>query len=206
MSLITVSIGVLSTVAGVLFAAEFEAWAPRVSQRLTERAVRRLPLDLRERLGEEWASFLADTPGYVGKLWCAVGFYLASGRITRERLWPILAKVLLWMAAHPRQTWLVFSMWRNWGNAIGRVRAMGYSVPHTAYELSLRDFVKKYGKSTNAQLELQAQSTEFFEWVESNRVPFLIALCFAAKKESVEEFLSAATGKKIPTPPHRKSD
>jgi hypothetical protein len=53
---------------------EFKAWTPRIAGRLLERAVKKLPKNLQERMREEWASHLAETPGEVGKLIAAWGF------------------------------------------------------------------------------------------------------------------------------------
>lgn len=66
----------------VIFRAEFEAWMPWIAERLRRAAVRPLRGALRDRLDEEWASHLAETPGYVGKVVAAMGFNWASQKIS----------------------------------------------------------------------------------------------------------------------------
>jgi hypothetical protein len=56
-----------------LFVSEFEAWSPRIIERLIVRAVSRLPSELQERLNEEWRAFIADTPGQIMKVLRAHG-------------------------------------------------------------------------------------------------------------------------------------
>jgi len=57
---------------------DIKAWLPRVTERFTDKAVKRLPRDQRDRFAEEWRSYVADTPGDISKLIAAVGFLRAS--------------------------------------------------------------------------------------------------------------------------------
>lgn len=66
----------------VIFRAEFEAWMPWIAERLRRAAVRPLRGALRDRFDEEWASHLAETPGYFGKVFAAIGFNWASRKIS----------------------------------------------------------------------------------------------------------------------------
>lgn len=61
---------------------EFQDWTPRVTDRLIERALLRLPEDKRERYREEWSAHVSDTPGEIGKWLVALG-YLRAARIMR---------------------------------------------------------------------------------------------------------------------------
>ena len=69
-----------------IFRSEFEAWMPWIAERLRRAALKRLPSTLRERLDEEWASYLDETPGYVGKVWQALGFNFAARRISISQI------------------------------------------------------------------------------------------------------------------------
>jgi hypothetical protein len=51
---------------------------------MRKRAVNHLPEPMRERLAEEWAALLADTPGPISKLWCALGFLIAAPSLRME--------------------------------------------------------------------------------------------------------------------------
>ena len=70
---------------------EFQDWTPKATDRLVERAVRRLPEDKQERFREEWAAHLEDTPGEVWKWRVAVGYLFAARRMApRSVLFPTL--------------------------------------------------------------------------------------------------------------------
>ena len=59
-----------------LVAIEFGAWAPRISNRLIEVAVHRLPKEERERYHEEWMAVLADMPSPMSKLINALSIFI----------------------------------------------------------------------------------------------------------------------------------
>jgi hypothetical protein len=61
---------------------EFKAWTPWIVERLIQRAVRRLPIEMRERLDEEWRAHIDEIPGQIGQLLVAFGFVIASRKIT----------------------------------------------------------------------------------------------------------------------------
>jgi hypothetical protein len=61
---------------------EFKAWSPWLTGRLLKCATKRLPENIRDRYGEEWASHVAETPGELGKLVAACGIIFASFRMS----------------------------------------------------------------------------------------------------------------------------
>jgi len=84
-------VGVLTVIAGVFLAAlasqlafEFRDWTPRWTELLINRAVRRLPADLQERMSEEWREFVSDAPGHFAKLKRALGLGWAARRVALE--------------------------------------------------------------------------------------------------------------------------
>mgnify|MGYP003575488902 CR=1 FL=1 len=78
---VTLLTALLVAIIAAVFRAEFEAWMPWIAERLRRHALKPLTGELRERLDEEWNAYLADTPGYVGKVWQAIGFNWASRRV-----------------------------------------------------------------------------------------------------------------------------
>src|SRR6266478_2683817 len=83
--------GALTIIAFVFLAAlasqlafEFRDWTPRWTDLLIDRAVRRLPADLQDRMSEEWREFVSDAPGHFAKLTRALGLSLAARRIVSE--------------------------------------------------------------------------------------------------------------------------
>ncbi len=61
---------------------EFNAWTPWIIERLTRRAVAKLPENQRERFEEEWRSHIDEIPGDMGKLFVALGFGSAAHNIS----------------------------------------------------------------------------------------------------------------------------
>lgn len=85
--IVTVVLGVLAVIgacASRLLADELKAWVPSVVERIISFAITRAPRHLRERLTEEWRSHVNDTPGHLGKLYIALGFIWASGKLRNE--------------------------------------------------------------------------------------------------------------------------
>jgi hypothetical protein len=83
--------GALTVIAGVFLAAlashlafEFRDWTPRWTELLINRAVRRLPADLQDRMSEEWREFVSDAPGHFAKLTRALGLGQGARRIALE--------------------------------------------------------------------------------------------------------------------------
>jgi len=70
--------GVLSRLVGE----ELQAWLPKIRERFVRIAVKHLPRSKRKRFAEEWRSHINDVPGEISKLITAIGFLLASGRIS----------------------------------------------------------------------------------------------------------------------------
>ena len=62
---------------------EFKAWTPRLTDWLTQYAVRKLPENQRERFAEEWRSHINDTPGEIGKICVALGLLLAPSAMPK---------------------------------------------------------------------------------------------------------------------------
>jgi hypothetical protein len=67
-----------------LLADELKASMPSVVDRIISFAVSRAPEHLRERLAEEWRGHINDAPGDLGKLFVALGFIWASGKLRNE--------------------------------------------------------------------------------------------------------------------------
>jgi hypothetical protein len=105
--------GALTIIAGVLLAAlasqlafEFRDWTPTWTDLLIKRAVRRLPVDLQDRMLEEWREFVSDAPGQFAKLKRALGLNYAAKRIVSELagnfvgdFWPTVCIQILGLAA-----------------------------------------------------------------------------------------------------------
>jgi hypothetical protein len=64
-----------------LIADDTKEWTPRITERLIDCAVTRLPSAQRGRFAEEWRSHVSDTPGCIGKLWVAAGCICAARQI-----------------------------------------------------------------------------------------------------------------------------
>lgn len=85
-AVLALPLAVLLAAAGNQAANEFRAWTPRLTRALLYSALRRVPDSLRERLSEEWASHLDDTPGEVAKLFAAFGLRRAAFRLRRQAM------------------------------------------------------------------------------------------------------------------------
>lgn len=75
---------IFAACAAKVLADEFKAWAPFLTEKIIAVAVRAAPEHLRSRLAEEWLSHVNDTPGDLGKLYSALGFIWASGRLRQD--------------------------------------------------------------------------------------------------------------------------
>jgi hypothetical protein len=62
-----------------VIASEVFAWMPRWAERLLQRALRKLPVSLQERMREEWLRELQHIPGNVWKLKFAASLALRGG-------------------------------------------------------------------------------------------------------------------------------
>jgi hypothetical protein len=71
---------ILGGIAINLVASELFAWGPRFSEWLTHWAVRRLPVEMQERMQEEWAGHL-NALHPLSRSFAAIGFVLAANRI-----------------------------------------------------------------------------------------------------------------------------
>jgi hypothetical protein len=82
----------IAALVGRLFADEFKAWMPWITERLTRAAVRKLPREQRQRYSEEWRGYLNDVPGEFAKVWVASGFFRAARKLSGER-WAVLPRI-----------------------------------------------------------------------------------------------------------------
>lgn len=96
----TLTIALVVSVLTVIFKAEFEAWMPHLAERLRRAAVRQMPGSFQARVDEEWSSHLAETPGFIGKVLCAIGFNIAALRISFPDRCNQFARAALWRFAN----------------------------------------------------------------------------------------------------------
>ena len=75
---------ILGGAAANQLAQEFRGWTPWLTKKLIKRAVAKLPNTLRQRFREEWASFIADTPGQVAQIVRAFGLSKAANTVAAE--------------------------------------------------------------------------------------------------------------------------
>jgi hypothetical protein len=64
---------------------EAKAWVPWLIRRLVQHAVRKLPVDERERFAEEWPAVVNEIPGDVGKLIFAMRLLVGSRKLRSGR-------------------------------------------------------------------------------------------------------------------------
>ena len=76
---------VLGGMAVNMIASEFYDLAPSLAHRIIEHAVKRLPVQMRERQYEEWLADNNDFPGKLGKLLHAIGCCFGAWAIAQER-------------------------------------------------------------------------------------------------------------------------
>ena len=91
--MMTVLLGAIGVLGAILFAIivrqgsdEFKAWTPRLTSRILELAVSKLPEGKRARMREEWAGRIEDTPGEVGKWVEAFRHLFAARSISRTSI------------------------------------------------------------------------------------------------------------------------
>jgi hypothetical protein len=82
-SVISLAKVLMVAVLSKLAADDVKAWQPRITRRLIEFAVHRLPEDHRERYMGEWTAFIDDTPGDLSKMFRAICLSWAARSITR---------------------------------------------------------------------------------------------------------------------------
>lgn len=76
MELVTLSLMMVSLLGAIILklaTTELQDWLPTIARRIIDRAVMRLPDEIRERYREEWYAHMDDCPGRVSKLWHAIG-------------------------------------------------------------------------------------------------------------------------------------
>lgn len=76
-TLATISLAVIAK----LLADEAKDWIPWLTKWIKEKAVRRLPIEVRDRYAEEWESDLLDIPGNISRLVRSIGFIRAAWAI-----------------------------------------------------------------------------------------------------------------------------
>jgi hypothetical protein len=84
MAIVTVLLPFVIAIAAQLFADEAKAWLPWLTQRIVSLAVHLLPLDQRERYGEEWPGHIDEIPGDIGRVLVAIGFVFAGLAISPD--------------------------------------------------------------------------------------------------------------------------
>jgi hypothetical protein len=82
----TLFLALITTIVGQLMADELKAWSGWLHKEMRRRAVRRLPLECRERYDEEWESGLDETPGEIFKLIYSLGLLKAAFGIYKVAL------------------------------------------------------------------------------------------------------------------------
>jgi hypothetical protein len=79
-------LAVLGAATANQLAQEFRGWTPWLTNKLIERALKKLPSDLQPRYREEWMSFIADIPGQAVQIIRAFGLRRAASIMTLERV------------------------------------------------------------------------------------------------------------------------
>lgn len=74
--------GILGAVVSKLLADDFKTWTPRIVEYLVGRAVRSLPEQEQARREEEWKAHIDETPGEIVKIVTALGFQIASWKVS----------------------------------------------------------------------------------------------------------------------------
>jgi hypothetical protein len=77
--------GLLLAALAAQIAFEFREWTPTWVDLLIKRAVRRLPVELQDRMSEEWTEYVSAMPGWLAKLFRALGLNVAAISIACER-------------------------------------------------------------------------------------------------------------------------
>src|SRR4051794_5397418 len=72
---------------GSIVAAEALMWAPAIAGCLSRKAASLAPVELRERLEEEWAAHIEQIPGGLGKLLLVGGLVVAAIRLRAAENW-----------------------------------------------------------------------------------------------------------------------
>jgi len=85
MSTIGFIIAVIGGLALNILASDLYDRCPRLARWLMERAVARLPADMRDRYREEWEAHLLDCPTKLDQVRHALGVWWGAGRITQMR-------------------------------------------------------------------------------------------------------------------------
>lgn len=78
------AVSVAGALVAGLIAVEIKGWAPKATQHLLARAVRRLPTRHRERFEEEWSAHADELPTALSKLLFAIALRFAAERIRRD--------------------------------------------------------------------------------------------------------------------------
>ena len=79
-----VGAAIVGTISKIV-ADDFKAWSPALTRKLLKHAGRKLPPKMRDRCDEEWASYVADVPGDLSKIICALGFVSTAWKIAIKR-------------------------------------------------------------------------------------------------------------------------
>lgn len=79
-------IAVLFNCLGKLFADEFKAWLPWITERVVRGAVSILPTDQQVRYGEEWRSDLNEIPGELSRFFWALDLIRAAYKVSNNHV------------------------------------------------------------------------------------------------------------------------
>jgi hypothetical protein len=112
----------LAAMLGRLLADELKvAWLPRLTEFLTNLAVRLLPERFQERFARKWRAHIAQTPGQISKFVCSAGF-----------LWGVSFKISIaifaYLVAVLRESFRAAATIRATGFAITTIRVSGLFV------------------------------------------------------------------------------
>jgi hypothetical protein len=80
-SVIMTVVSVVAAICARILADELKAWRPWLTRRLIAFAARRVPTEQQDRYEEEWASYVEEITGEVGRVLAAVGLLRAAIQI-----------------------------------------------------------------------------------------------------------------------------
>jgi hypothetical protein len=97
---LTLILAFLAKVLLSVAASELKEWTPWLVKRLIDFGARRQPEDRQERAREEWASWVNETPGTIGKYWVAFSFVRSAITQSAKRRTQLLSLSVVVMDRH----------------------------------------------------------------------------------------------------------
>lgn len=140
MDVMTIAISGATGLVVALAASEINASGSNWADRLLRHALKFTPAADRERREEEWAAHLNDVPGPIGKILCAGGFVRAAYVALFGPVLPALARLFFMAAKHPKATWRIYLVFRNWRVVAAKGREFGWNIPRSALDLTWAEF------------------------------------------------------------------